>query len=436
MDGSTSSTALRSNTALAGDGVAISANGSAPSIRGVVPPQYAIGSERSVRWAAITIILIALLLVAAQTVPVTQFTSNDLWRHDTDQSAASMRRDALLAGSREVLVAKLAAHKAEQTALLAALDDERNALQAKLDEFDTAHALELNTTQRISQNTVPTQLPKMPALSNPTCGASAVTSHLTSGYFTSNMVWMPTSGALSIEADACSHFETEGISLLLFIGDSMAANLAIDARIFLQGSAEPTKNDCWNARHGYSMDTEGACRESLACEGKLRIRMRYTTIATTNKINDVAHDLASRDDHAVVFLWFGLWYLINNSLSEGVTKIGGDSLTMLSRIIKDSSGASVVFSGVIGPAYSWCELHAGYCPRQGPDNIQLLGGALKESAALLCVPFFDIFDLTQKAGIGAFENDGTHVRGGLNQVIFRLLLHHVFSKESRKEVCR
>ena len=76
----------------------------------------------------------------------------------------------------------------------------------------------------------------------------------------------------------CQKFAEENVTFILYIGDSLALNIAAQQRRFLwRDSSVPSHTECWKARHDQSAVTPiwsrflGPCNEGFYCNGRVRI---------------------------------------------------------------------------------------------------------------------------------------------------------------------
>ena len=237
-------------------------------------------------------------------------------------------------------------------------------------------------------------------------------------------------GGIPTHVDACAVFNQLNISLLYILGDSMAANHAIDARLVVLNDPDtPSKDDCWYARHGVHME-EGDCREGRACQGKLRVFYRFMPIASTSALAEVAQDLSSKTERAVVHIWYGLWYLLNNDepFSDATARLVADAETLFRSL---RTQTNIVSLSVIGPVYPWCErkFRGDHCPRQGPGNMSIINALMRSTTAHAFLPYFDVFNLTRNAGLDGYEDDGTHTTTPVNSLIFELMMQYLAACE-------
>ena len=296
----------------------------------------------------------------------------------------------------------------------------------KISPTPTMTTLTLTPTMTpILQQQTPLPPPSMPL---PTC--SHKTDHLTSGNFIGSS-WHPTLGGSVQERNACELFAARRISLLLFAGDSMARNLAIDTRQYIfNDSATPSREDCWQQRNGFNMEN-GVCREGFVCGGQLRIRTLFFPFAEAENIGELEADLSFVKERTVVLFWYSIWYLIrdNSPFDAVLDKIQSDTRQLLAKLQTGAAaGSELQYTAVIGPIFPWCELpfRRGYCPRQGPENMSRLNEELMSAVSTACVPYFNIFELSQKAGTGMNEGDGTHTGTALNIILFKIVLQDFY----------
>ena len=135
-----------------------------------------------------------------------------------------------------------------------------------------------------------------------------------------------------------------------------------------------------------------------------------------------------------MLFWYSIWYLIrdNSPFDFVVGKIRSDTRQLLAKLQTGAAaGSELVSTAVIGPIFPWCELpfRRGYCPRQGPENMSRLNEELMSAVSAACVPYFNIFELSEKGGIGMNEGDGTHTGVALNVILFKIILQDLYEHQ-------
>lgn len=250
---------------------------------------------------------------------------------------------------------------------------------------------------------------------------------------------LPEIAPASEAAALCAEFAVRNVTDLVFLGDSFAINLAIDVRRGLLGEASaPTRGECWAQRRGGLGGAE--CTRGVVCGGALHVRYTRSHISmeafgsdaemteALRTIAGVALPPERQGRRTAILMWHFLWFLAGDytSMASALPRIGAEVPAQLALLRQTHASPELVT--VLGPSWPWCESFEKrpYCPKQGPENIRVVGEALREAASSEGARFVDLLDLSHAAGIGHFT-DGSHPGFALNVVAFRLALRSIFS---------